>query len=45
MSKFAFSGYPKNIVIDKHGTIVYWRSTIKAWEKFESVVRTELAKN
>ena len=45
MSKFAFSGYPKNIVIDKQGKIVYWRSTIHAWEKFESVVRAELAKN
>lgn len=44
MSQFAFSGFPKNIVIDKHGKIVYWRSTVKAWDKFESVVRTELAK-
>jgi thiol-disulfide isomerase/thioredoxin len=45
MSRFAFSGYPKNIVIDKQGKIVYWRSTIVAWDKFESVVRSELAKN
>ena len=45
MSQFSFRGFPKNIVIDKQGKIVYWRSTIKAWEKFESVVRAELAKN
>lgn len=45
MSQFAFRGFPKNIVIDKHGKIVYWRSTIKAWDKFESVIRAELAKN
>ncbi|HVF30255.1 MAG TPA: TlpA disulfide reductase family protein [Pyrinomonadaceae bacterium] len=44
MSRFAFSGFPKNIVIDKQGKIVYWRSTIAAWDKFESVVRSELAK-
>ena len=45
MTQFVFSGYPKNIVIDKQGTIVYWRSTLAAWDKFESVVRAELAKN
>ena len=45
MSQFSFRGFPKNIVIDKHGKIVYWRSSIKAWDKFESVVRAELAKN
>jgi peroxiredoxin len=45
MAPFAFRGFPKNIVIDKQGTIVYWRSTIHAWDKFESVVRAELAKN
>jgi peroxiredoxin len=45
MSNFAFRGFPKNIVIDKQGKIVYWRSTISAWYKFESVVRAELAKN
>ena len=45
MSRFSFRGFPKNIVIDKQGKIVYWRSTIRAWEKFESVVRAELAKN
>jgi len=44
MSKFSFRGFPKNIVIDKQGKIVYWRSPIKAWNKFESVVREELAK-
>ncbi len=45
MSNFAFRGFPKNIVIDKQGKIVYWRSTVRAWDKFESVVRAELAKN
>jgi thiol-disulfide isomerase/thioredoxin len=45
MSQFVFSGYPKNIVIDRHGKIVYWRSTVRAWDKFESVVRAELARN
>ena len=42
MKSFAFSGYPKNIVIGKGGEIVYWRSTIKAWDKFESVIKREL---
>ena len=45
MSRFSFRGFPKNIVIDKQGKIVYWRTTVKAWDKFESVVRAELAKN
>jgi len=44
MDAFVFSGYPKNIVVGKNGKIVYWRSTIKAWEKFEAVIRTELAR-
>lgn len=41
---FNIGGYPKNIVISKSGEIVYWRSTIKAWDKFEAVVRAELAR-
>jgi thiol-disulfide isomerase/thioredoxin len=41
---FRFSGYPKTIVISKEGGIVYWRSTIRAWEKFESVIEIELSK-
>jgi thiol-disulfide isomerase/thioredoxin len=45
MSQFSFRGFPKNIVIDKQGKIVYWRSTIHAWDKFESVVRAELARS
>src|SRR5688572_5482092 len=44
MDMFVFAGFPKNIVISKKGEIVYWRSTIKAWDKFESVVTAELAK-
>jgi len=42
LQSFTFAGYPKNIVIGKSGEIAYWRSTIKAWDKFESVVRAEL---
>ena len=45
MDTFVFAGFPKNIVIDRSGKIVYWRSPIAAWDKFESVVRAELAKN
>jgi hypothetical protein len=41
---FVVGGYPKNIVIGRDGKIVYWRSTITAWDKFESVVRAELEK-
>ena len=44
LKKFVFSGYPKNIVISKTGEIVYWRSNVYAWDKFESVVRAELAR-
>lgn len=44
LRKFVFNGYPKNIVVSKTGEIVYWRSNVYAWEKFESVVRSELAK-
>lgn len=42
LKSFAFNGYPKNIVISKTGEIVYWRSSIHAWDKFESVIRGEL---
>ena len=41
---FDFAGYPKNIVIGRDGKIVYWRSRIYAWDKFESVIRLEIAK-
>lgn len=44
LASFVVGGYPKNIVIGKDGRIVYWRSNIHAWDKFESVVRAELAK-
>ncbi len=44
LNMFGFSGYPKNIVIGRDGTIIYWRSTVKAWNKFESVIRQELEK-
>jgi thiol-disulfide isomerase/thioredoxin len=45
MESFVFRTFPKNIVIDRTGKIVYWRTVVRAWDKFESVVRTELAKN
>ncbi len=45
MKKFGFTGYPKNIVISRTGEIVYWRSTVRAWDRFESVIRGEIAKN
>ena len=44
MEAFVFSGYPKNIVIGRDGIIRYWRSSVHAWDKFESVIRSELAK-
>ncbi len=44
LEKFVFSGFPKSIVISRTGEIVYWRSTVKAWDKFESVIRSELDK-
>lgn len=42
MESFVFRVYPKNIVIDRTGKIVYWRSVIRAWDKFEAVVKAEL---
>lgn len=42
---FDFIGYPKNIVIGRDGKIAYWRSRIHAWDKFESVINSELARN
>lgn len=44
LKQFVVGGYPKNIVIGKDGHIVYWRSTVVSWNKFEAVVRAELAK-
>ena len=42
MKLFNFTGFPKNIVINKEGKIVYWRTTVKAWEKFATVISHEL---
>ncbi|MGB7209495.1 MAG: TlpA disulfide reductase family protein [Pyrinomonadaceae bacterium] len=42
---FAFKGFPRNIVIGRDGKIAYWRTTVKAWNKFDSVIQAELAKN
>src|SRR5262249_14717475 len=44
IDQFKFAGFPKNLVIGRDGKIVYWRSTIHAWDKFESVIKTELDK-
>jgi len=44
LKKFVVGGYPKNIVISKTGEIIYWRSNVRAWDKFESVVRAELVR-
>lgn len=41
---FSSRTYPRNIVIGKDGKIAYWRSIVHAWDKFESVIRSELAK-
>lgn len=42
---FAFKGFPRNIIIGRDGRIAYWRTTVKAWDKFDSVIQAELAKN
>jgi len=42
---FNFEGFPRNIVIGKDGKIVYWRTTVRAWDKFDSVIQAELLKN
>jgi len=41
---FHFSGYPRNIVIGKDGKIAYWRTVVRAWNKFDSTIAAELAK-
>lgn len=42
---FDFKGFPRNIVIGRDGRIVYWRTTVRSWDKFDSVISEELAKN
>lgn len=42
MEMFKFVAYPKNIVISKSGEMVYWRTVVHAWDRFESVIREEL---
>jgi peroxiredoxin len=45
LEMFGFGeSYPKSIVIGRDGRIRYWRSTIHAWNKFESVIKEELRK-
>jgi len=41
---FGIRTFPRNVVIGKDGKIVYWRSTVKAWEQFETVIDAELGK-
>ncbi|MEP7074866.1 MAG: TlpA disulfide reductase family protein [Acidobacteriota bacterium] len=41
---FKFAGYPRNIVIGRDGKIAYWRTTVRAWDKFDSVIQAELDK-
>ena len=45
LNLFAFKGFPRNIVIGRDGRIAYWRTTVRAWDKFNSVISEELAKN
>lgn len=42
---FTVSTFPRSMVISREGKIVYWRTTIHAKEKFESVIRAEIAKH
>ena len=44
LAAFDTQAYPRNIVIGRDGRIVYWRTVVHAWDKFESAIRTELAK-
>lgn len=44
LKAYRVSVFPKNIVVSKTGEMVYWRSTIAAWDKFESVIRAEMGK-
>lgn len=44
MARLGVKTYPRNAVIDRDGKIVYWRSTVKAWNQFERVIRAELAR-
>jgi len=41
---FKFVGYPRNIVIGRDGKIAYWRTTVRAWDKFDLVIQSELGK-
>lgn len=44
MDLFGVKSYPRNVVVGRDGKIVYWRSTIKAWEQFDAVIKAELSK-
>lgn len=44
MELFGVDTYPKNVVIGGDGKIVYWRSTVAAWDQFTRVITTELEK-
>lgn len=44
MDLFKVDSFPKNVVIGGDGKIVYWRSTVAAWDQFAGVINTELEK-
>lgn len=44
VDSFQTRTFPRTVVIGRDGKIVYWRTTIHATDKFESVIRAELAK-
>lgn len=44
MDLFGVRTFPRNVVVGKDGKIVYWRSTVKAWEQFDGVIGAELGK-
>jgi peroxiredoxin len=41
---FGVGSFPRNVVVGRDGKIVYWRSTVKAWEQFDAVIKAELGK-
>lgn len=44
IERFGVGSFPRNAVIGKDGRIAYWRSTVRAWEQFERVIKAELEK-
>jgi peroxiredoxin len=44
VDEFRTAAFPRSVVIGRDGRIAYWRTTIHSLDKFESVIRAELAK-